>query len=149
MTKIYILNGPNLNLLGTREPEVYGTDTLETIQSLCLKTAAVFALQLVFFQTNFEGEMLEKIHHAKFTDKAAAIIINPAAWTHTSVALRDALTGVAIPFWEVHITNVHKREVFRHHSFLSDAAHGVICGFGIRGYEYAIREAAQYISTSR
>jgi 3-dehydroquinate dehydratase II len=149
MTKLYILNGPNLNLLGTREPEVYGTDTLETIQTLCQKTSALFELQMEFFQTNFEGEMLEKIYHAKFTDNAEAIIINPAAWTHTSVALRDSLTGVAIPFWEVHITNVHKREAFRHHSFLSDVAQGVICGFGIRGYDYAIREVAQYLSSHR
>lgn len=148
MTKIYVLNGPNLNLLGTREPKVYGRDTLKTIQSLCEETVALFELELEFFQTNFEGEMLEKIHQAKFTDKAEAIVINPAAWTHTSVALRDALTGVDIPFWEVHITNVHKREVFRHHSYLSDVAKGVICGLGIRGYEYAIREAAHHISTS-
>jgi 3-dehydroquinate dehydratase-2 len=139
MKTIYVLNGPNLNLLGTREPETYGSDTLETVEKLCRDTAAELDIALEFRQTNHEGEMIDWIQQARL--QADALVINPAAWTHTSVAIRDAVTGVALPLWEVHITNVHKREAFRHHSFLSDVAQGVICGYGIRGYRYALIEA--------
>jgi 3-dehydroquinate dehydratase-2 len=139
MKTIYVLNGPNLNLLGTREPETYGSDTLDTVEKLCRDTAAELDIALEFRQTNHEGEMIDWIQQARL--QADALVINPAAWTHTSVAIRDAVTGVALPLWEVHITNVHKREAFRHHSFLSDVAQGVICGYGIRGYRYALIEA--------
>lgn len=141
MKTIYVLNGPNLNLLGTREPETYGSDTLETVEKLCRDTAAELDIAIEFRQTNHEGEMIDWIQQARL--HAGALVINPAAWTHTSVAIRDAVTGVALPLWEVHITNVHKREAFRHHSFLSDVAQGVICGYGIRGYRYALIEAAR------
>lgn len=141
MKTIYVLNGPNLNLLGTREPETYGSDTLETVETLCRDTAAELDIAIEFRQTNHEGEMIDWIQQARL--QADALVINPAAWTHTSVAIRDAVTGVALPLWEVHITNVHKREAFRHHSFLSDVAQGVICGYGIRGYRYALIEAAR------
>lgn len=141
MKTIYVLNGPNLNLLGTREPETYGSDTLETVEKLCRDTAAELDIALEFRQTNHEGEMIDWIQQARL--QADALVINPAAWTHTSVAIRDAVTGVALPLWEVHITNVHKREAFRHHSFLSNVAQGVICGYGIRGYRYALIEAAR------
>lgn len=141
MKTIYVLNGPNLNLLGTREPETYGSDTLETVEKLCRDTAAELDIALEFRQTNHEGEMIDWIQQARL--QADALVINPAAWTHTSVAIRDAVTGVGLPLWEVHITNVHKREAFRHHSFLSDVAQGVICGYGIRGYRYALIEAAR------
>ncbi|CAI0700505.1 type II 3-dehydroquinate dehydratase [Serratia proteamaculans] len=141
MKTIYVLNGPNLNLLGTREPETYGTDTLATIEQLCRSTAAELECRLEFRQTNHEGEMIDWIQQTR--GKADALVINPAAWTHTSVAIRDAVTAVALPLFEVHITNVHKREPFRHHSYLSDVANGVICGFGIQGYRYALMQAAQ------
>ncbi|MCX0501477.1 type II 3-dehydroquinate dehydratase [Erwinia billingiae] len=141
MKTIYVLNGPNLNLLGTREPETYGSNTLETVEKLCRETAAELDIAIEFRQTNHEGEMIDWIQQARL--QADALVINPAAWTHTSVAIRDAVTGVALPLWEVHITNVHKREAFRHHSFLSDVAQGVICGYGIRGYRYALIEAAR------
>lgn len=141
MKTIYVLNGPNLNLLGTREPETYGSDRLETVEKLCRDTAAELDVAIEFRQTNHEGEMIDWIQQARL--HADALVINPAAWTHTSVAIRDAVTGVALPLWEVHITNVHKREAFRHHSFLSDVAQGVICGYGIRGYRYALMEAAR------
>ncbi|MEJ5115023.1 type II 3-dehydroquinate dehydratase [Erwinia billingiae] len=141
MKTIYVLNGPNLNLLGIREPDTYGSDTLETVEKLCRDTAAELDIALEFRQTNHEGEMIDWIQQARL--QADALVINPAAWTHTSVAIRDAVTGVALPLWEVHITNVHKREAFRHHSFLSDVAQGVICGYGIRGYRYALIEAAR------
>ncbi|MET3075488.1 type II 3-dehydroquinate dehydratase [Pantoea leporis] len=141
MRTIYVLNGPNLNLLGTREPETYGSDTLQIVEALCRATAEELGVAIEFRQTNHEGEMIEWIQQARL--EAQALVINPAAWTHTSVAIRDAVTGVGLPLWEVHITNVHKREPFRHHSYLSDVAQGVICGYGIRGYRYALMEAAR------
>ncbi|WP_336767681.1 type II 3-dehydroquinate dehydratase [Pantoea endophytica] len=141
MRTIYVLNGPNLNLLGTREPETYGSDTLQSVEALCRATAGELGVTIEFRQTNHEGEMIEWIQQARL--EAQALVINPAAWTHTSVAIRDAVTGVGLPLWEVHITNVHKREPFRHHSYLSDVAQGVICGYGIRGYRYALMEAAR------
>ncbi|WP_099350441.1 type II 3-dehydroquinate dehydratase [Erwinia amylovora] len=141
MKTIYVLNGPNLNLLGTREPETYGSATLADIETLCRDTAAEQDVDIVFRQTNHEGQMVEWIQQSR--TQAQALVINPAAWTHTSVAIRDAVTAVSLPLWEVHITNVHSREPFRHHSYLSDVAQGVICGYGIRGYRYALLEAAQ------
>nr|CBX80821.1 3-dehydroquinate dehydratase [Erwinia amylovora ATCC BAA-2158] len=141
MKTIYVLNGPNLNLLGTREPETYGSATLADIETLCRDTAAELDVDIVFRQTNHEGQMVEWIQQSR--TQAQALVINPAAWTHTSVAIRDAVTAVSLPLWEVHITNVHSREPFRHHSYLSDVAQGVICDYGIRGYRYALLEAAQ------
>lgn len=132
---ILLLNGPNLNLLGTREPEVYGYTTLGNIEDSLKSLASKNDVTLSYFQSNAEHEIIEQIHHAK--GKVNGIIFNPAAYTHTSVAIRDALAGVAIPFIEVHLSNVHKREPFRHHSYFSDIAIGTIVGLGARGYEYA------------
>jgi 3-dehydroquinate dehydratase-2 len=134
---LLLLNGPNLNLLGTREPEVYGSTTLEDIESAAKAQAASAQAVLASYQSNHEGALIDRIHAAR-AEKVDAIIINPGALTHTSVALRDALAGVAIPFVEVHISNIHKREPFRHKSFLSDIAVGVICGLGTEGYRAAI-----------
>ena len=143
MRKFHILNGPNLNLLGSREPEIYGRDSLADVEALCRQIALANEVELVFRQTNHEGVMIDWIHEAR-AEAAAGIVINPAAWTHTSVALRDALSAAEVPFWEVHISNVHAREAFRHHSYLSAVAQGVICGCGIRGYEYALIEAIRH-----
>lgn len=140
MAQILVLNGPNLNLLGSREPEVYGTQTLSDIHRHLEQQANVQGHQCICFQSNREYELIERIHQAA-NDGTQFIIINPAAFTHTSVALRDALLGVAIPFIEVHLTNVHARESFRHHSFLSDIAIGVIVGLGSQGYEFALQAA--------
>lgn len=136
---ILLLNGPNLNLLGTREPEKYGTHTLKQIVDGLAQQAASLGLAFSHTQTNAEHELIETIHQAK--GKHDFIIINPAAFTHTSVALRDALLGVAIPFIEVHLSNIHAREPFRHHSYLSDVAEGVVCGLGAQGYEFALLAA--------
>jgi 3-dehydroquinate dehydratase-2 len=136
MKTIYILNGPNLNLLGTREPEIYGSDTLASIEQQCAVRAKSLGLNIVFRQTNIEGELVNWIHEAR--SLAAGIIINAGAYTHTSVALHDALKAVALPAIEVHLSNVYKRESFRHHSYISPAAHGVICGFGAMSYELAL-----------
>ena len=134
---LLLLNGPNLNLLGIREPEVYGSTTLADIESAAKAQAASAQAVLTSFQSNHEGALIDRIHAAR-EDKVDAIIINPGGLTHTSVALRDALAGVAIPFVEVHISNIHKREPFRHKSFISDIAVGVICGLGTEGYGAAI-----------
>ncbi|WP_295748015.1 type II 3-dehydroquinate dehydratase [Undibacterium sp.] len=136
-SKLLLLNGPNLNLLGTREPEVYGSSTLADIESAARIQAKTSNASLVTFQSNHEGALIDRIHAAR-DEQIDAIIINPGGLTHTSVALRDALAGVAIPFIEVHISNVHQRESFRHHSYLSGIAKGVICGLGIDGYRMAI-----------
>jgi 3-dehydroquinate dehydratase II len=136
MNTVYILNGPNLNLLGTREPEIYGSDTLASIEAQCAARAQSLGLKIVFRQTNIEGELVNWIHEAR--GAAAGIIINAGAYTHTSVALHDALKAVALPAIEVHLSNVYKREAFRHHSYISPAAHGVICGFGAMSYELAL-----------
>ncbi|MCE2594685.1 type II 3-dehydroquinate dehydratase [Motilimonas cestriensis] len=138
--KVLLLNGPNLNLLGMREPEIYGSQTLADVVEDLTRLAETFELDLDHLQSNREYELIEKIHQAM--GQVDYIIINPAAFTHTSVALRDALLGVNIPFFEVHISNVHARESFRHHSYLSDKATGVICGFGTQGYEFALRAVA-------
>lgn len=140
--KLLLINGPNLNLLGTREPEIYGATTLTDVEALAQETAQNAGASMVCFQSNHEGALIDRIHAAR-AERIDAIIINPGGLTHTSVALRDALAGVAIPFVEVHISNVHQREAFRHHSFLSDIARGVICGLGIEGYRSAIEFAAK------
>lgn len=136
-SKLLLLNGPNLNLLGTREPAVYGSATLADIQAAAGLQAEQAGAALSCFQSNHEGALIDRIHAAR-SEQVDAIIINPGGLTHTSVALRDALSAVAIPFIEVHISNVHQREAFRHHSYLSAIAHGVICGLGTDGYRLAI-----------
>ncbi len=135
--QILVVHGPNLNLLGTREPATYGHTTLADIDAALLAQATAAGVQLASFQSNHEGALVERIHAAR-SEGVRAIIINPAAYTHTSVAIRDALAGVAIPFVEVHLSNVHAREPFRHHSYFSDLAIGVICGLGHRGYLLAL-----------
>jgi len=142
-TTILVLNGPNLNLLGTREPTTYGHETLDDIAQLCHETAANHGLEVEFFQTNHEGQLIERIHQARGT--CAGILINPAAWTHTSVAIRDALAAVELPVIEVHLSNVHKREAFRHHSYVSPIAVGVICGLGSNGYRLGLEHFAQLL----
>jgi 3-dehydroquinate dehydratase II len=141
MARVLLLNGPNLNLLGTREPAVYGTDTLESIEKHAARVAQETGHELVSFQSNAEHELIERIHGAR-ADGVAFLIVNPGAFTHTSIALRDALLAVGLPFIEVHLSNVHAREAFRRHSYLSDIAVGVICGLGAFGYEAAVRAAA-------
>ncbi len=135
--RILVVHGPNLNLLGTREPEHYGSLTLADINLALGRMAESAGVDLEAFQSNHEGALIERIHAAR-EQGVQAIIINPAAYTHTSVALRDALAGVAIPFVEVHLSNVHARESFRHHSYFSDLAIGVICGLGHQGYVMAL-----------
>jgi 3-dehydroquinate dehydratase-2 len=135
---ILVLHGPNLNLLGTREPAVYGATTLAEIDADLKKIAADAGAVLHSFQSNHEGALIDRVHAAR-TDGTHFVIINPGAFTHTSVALRDALAGVALPFIEVHLSNVHKREPFRHHSYFSDLAVGVIVGLGPDGYRLALR----------
>ena len=134
---ILLINGPNLNLLGTREPAVYGSETLEDIESAAQVQATAAGVRLNSFQSNHEGALIDRIHLAR-NEGVDAIVINPGGLTHTSVALRDALAAVAIPFIEVHISNVHRRETFRQHSYLSDIAVGVVCGLGSEGYRAAI-----------
>ncbi|RZL09647.1 MAG: type II 3-dehydroquinate dehydratase [Rubrivivax sp.] len=137
---ILVLHGPNLNLLGTREPEVYGATTLEQINSGLLQRATARGIDLGAFQSNHEGALIDRVHAARL-DGTRFILINPGAFTHTSVALRDALAGVAIPFIEVHLSNVHRREPFRQHSYFSDLAEGVIVGLGPQGYQLALDAA--------
>jgi 3-dehydroquinate dehydratase-2 len=134
---IYVLNGPNLNLLGTREPETYGHHTLADVEKLCGETAAHFGMRADCRQSNREGELIEFVHDA-MTKQAAGIVINAGGYSHTSIALHDALVGVKIPAVEVHISNVFSRERFRHHSFIASAAFASLCGFGIDGYRLAI-----------
>jgi 3-dehydroquinate dehydratase-2 len=137
MARLLLLHGPNLNLLGTREPEVYGHATLAQIDDALVAQAAAAGHDLMVLQSNAEHVLVERIHAAR-TDGTAFILINPGAFTHTSVALRDALLGVALPFVELHLSNPHAREPFRHHSYLSDKAVGVICGFGADSYRLAL-----------
>jgi 3-dehydroquinate dehydratase-2 len=139
-TNLLLLNGPNLNLLGSREPGVYGATTLSQLEQAAQAQAHEAGAKLDVFQSNHEGELIDRIHAAKQAG-VDGIIINPAGLTHTSVALRDALAGVAIPFVEVHISNIHRRESFRHHSYMSELAAGVICGLGVDGYRFAIEFA--------
>lgn len=141
--KVCVINGPNLNRLGKRQPEVYGSTTLADVEDLLAREAASLGIEVEFFQSNHEGELLDRVHRA--ADEGAAVIINPGGFTHTSVALRDALAEIAdgAGFVEVHISNVHAREEFRHHSYLSSLASGVIAGLGIYGYVAALRFFAQ------
>ncbi|SFL19644.1 type II 3-dehydroquinate dehydratase [Shimia haliotis] len=141
---IYILNGPNLNLLGKRQPEIYGSDTLAHVEATCTALGADLGLSVKLMQSNHEGEIVEMIHEAR--DNAAGIIINPAAYTHTSVAILDALHTFEGPVLEVHISNVHKREAFRHHSYVSQRADGVIAGFGVEGYALAMRRMGSLLA---
>ncbi len=138
MADILVLHGPNLNLLGTREPDIYGSEDLSSINARLEQAAASAGRTLSAFQSNVEGELINAVHAARL-EQTQAIIINPAGLTHTSVSLRDALAGVAIPFIEVHLSNVYAREPFRHHSFFSDLATGVISGLGSAGYDHALQ----------
>lgn len=138
--RVLVLNGPNLNLLGTREPAIYGTATLADVEDLCRARAAAHGLQVEFAQSNHEGVLIDAIHAAR--GSAAGIVINPGAFTHTSVAIADAIAGVELPAIEVHISNVHAREAFRHHSYISPVAAAVFIGAGINGYGYAIDQLA-------
>ena len=140
---ILLLNGPNLNLLGTREPDIYGRTTLDDIVSDMHALVEAAGGKLSSFPSNHEGALIDRIHQAQ-RDHVDAIVINPGGLTHTSVSLRDALAGVNIPFFEVHISNIHQREPFRHHSYLSDIAKGVICGFGTDGYRIAVEFALKH-----
>lgn len=144
---ILVIHGPNLNLLGKREPEVYGRLSLQDINQSLTLHAQKAGFSLNTFQSNWEGAIVDRIHQAQ-DDGTQFIIINPAALTHTSVALRDALLGVALPYIEVHLSNVHVRETFRHHSYLSDKAVGVICGLGAKGYHFALDYAIEKIKPS-
>ncbi|MEM8573459.1 MAG: type II 3-dehydroquinate dehydratase [Pseudomonadota bacterium] len=143
---IYILNGPNLNLLGTREPEVYGTETLADLEQRCVRKAGALDLAVDFRQSNTEGELVDWIQEAR--SKGAGLIINAGAYTHTSIAMLDALQACDVPIVEVHLSNIFRREPFRHHSYISGAAKGVICGFGGLGYEFAIEAVASAISAA-
>jgi 3-dehydroquinate dehydratase-2 len=142
MPKILVIHGPNLNLLGQRETQHYGRDTLQAIDARLVEQGRREGIEVTTFQSNAEAPLIERIHAAK-SDETAYIVINPAAFTHTSVALRDALAAVRIPFIEVHLSNVHAREPFRQHSYFSDLAAGVICGLGPVGYELALQAAAR------
>ncbi|GHG04399.1 type II 3-dehydroquinate dehydratase [Thalassotalea marina] len=144
--KILLLNGPNLNMLGKREPSIYGTNTLADLVEQLSKQACEMQIDLTHVQSNAEHELIDAIHSAY--KKIDFIVINPAAFTHTSVAIRDALLTVDIPFIEVHLSNVHARESFRHHSFFSDIAQGVICGLGTKGYSYALDAAHQFLQNN-
>lgn len=148
MAHIFVINGPNLNLLGVREPEQYGQQTLQDIQTRLETLAEAFSHHLDFVQHNHEGVIVDLIQEAA-KEGVDFIIINPAAYTHTSVAIRDALAGVAIPFIEVHLSNIYQREPFRQHSYFSDLAEGVICGLGATGYELAFLAAEKYLATKQ
>ncbi|QDZ10167.1 type II 3-dehydroquinate dehydratase [Devosia ginsengisoli] len=139
--RVLVLNGPNLNLLGTREPDIYGSATLQDIETLCTTTGDSVGLSVDFRQSNHEGVLIDWIHEARGT--ADAILINPGALSHTSLAIHDALKGVGLPVAEVHISNIHQREAVRHHSFVSAVAFGVICGFGVTGYRLALLALAE------
>jgi 3-dehydroquinate dehydratase-2 len=142
---VWVLHGPNLNLLGTREPDTYGHTTLDQIDSDLQQVGGAVGVDVASFQSNHEGALVEHIHAARSAG-VSFIVINPAAFTHTSVAIRDALAAVAIPFIEVHLSNVHRREAFRHHSYFSDLAVGVIAGLGPSGYRFALQFAIDSIS---
>jgi 3-dehydroquinate dehydratase II len=148
MARVLLLNGPNLNLLGSREPGIYGAQTLESIEKRAAEVARETGHELSAFQSNAEHELIARIHQAP-ADGIAFLVFNPGAFTHTSVALRDAITAVRLPFIEVHLSNTHAREPFRQHSYFSDIAVGVITGLGAFGYELAIRAAAQHLATAR
>jgi len=141
---IYVLNGPNLNSLGSREPEKYGHSTLADVEALCRETAKRYGLEVDFRQSNHEGEIVDAFHEAK-KKKAVGVVINPAGYTTTSVAILDAIYAVQLPTVEVHITNIHQREEYRHHSYISKGARGVICGLGVEGYALAVAGLASLI----
>jgi 3-dehydroquinate dehydratase-2 len=141
MALVYVLNGPNLNLLGTREPSVYGDMTLSAIEARARRRGEALGIEIEFRQTNHEGELIDWVHEALSRD-AAGLVINPGALTHTSIALHDAIRAVGLPVVEVHLSNVFAREAFRHHSYVSPVAKGVICGFGPKGYELALEALA-------
>ncbi|MBC7624839.1 MAG: type II 3-dehydroquinate dehydratase [Aeromicrobium sp.] len=145
--RILVLHGPNLNLLGSREPAVYGTDTLADINTRLAAIASAASVELGTFQSNSEGALIDRIHLAK-AEGINCFVVNPGALTHTSIALRDAFLAVEIPFIEVHLSNVHAREPFRSHSYLSDKAVGVICGLGAKGYEYALLSAISTLASA-
>jgi 3-dehydroquinate dehydratase-2 len=147
MIKILVIHGPNLNMLGSREPEIYGSDTLASINQTMAEKAESSQARLETFQSNLEGEIVDRIQQAA-TDETQMIIINPAAFTHTSVAIRDAFLASSLPFIEVHLSNVHAREDFRKHSYLSDIANGVICGFGKNSYLLALEAAISQCNQS-
>ena len=141
---IFVLNGPNLNLLGKRQPEIYGHDTLDDVRAQCEAAGAPHGIEIELKQSNHEGQIIDWIHEAR--DRAAGIIINPGAFTHTSVAILDALNAFDGPVLEVHISNVHKRESFRHHSYASLRAEGVMAGFGVQGYSLAVLRMATLLA---
>ena len=143
MKTIYILNGPNLNLLGQREPHIYGHDTLATIEALCQSKAEELGFEINFRQSNIEGDLVSWIQEAR--EKAQGLIINAASYTHTSIALHDAVKAVGLPAIEVHLSNVHAREAFRHHSYMAAATRGVICGFGPQSYTLALEAMAHIL----
>lgn len=146
MKKVFVLNGPNLNLLGTREPAIYGAATLADVEQLCQIACATHGFELVFRQSNHEGDLVDWIHEAgrlHAQGALAGLILNAGAYTHTSVALHDAIKGTGIVCIELHISNVHAREAFRHHSYISLAAQAVMCGFGVKGYPLAITALAE------
>jgi len=145
---IYVLNGPNLNLLGTREPQTYGRATLKDVEKLCRATAKRHKLEVAFRQSNHQGELIDWIHQAS-AEKAVGIVINPAGYTHTSVSIRDAISAVQVPVIEVHISNVFAREAFRHFSHIAPVAKASMCGFGIQGYALAIDGLAAMTATRR
>lgn len=147
MASILVINGPNLNLLGVREPGVYGNQTLQDIELGLTQSGLGMGCQMAFFQSNAEHALIDRIHQA-FRDGVSFILINPGAYTHTSIAIRDAFLATRVPFIEVHLSNVHAREPFRRHSYLSDIAKGVICGFGAFGYELALQAAMKSINES-
>ena len=145
MSDFLLINGPNLNLLGSREPDVYGADRLEDIEQRCVEFATSLGHSLVTYQSNAEHELIDRVQQAA-REGVDFIILNPGAFTHTSIALRDAFAAVSIPFIEVHLSNIHGRETFRAHSYLSGLAVGVISGLGAEGYELALRAAINYLS---
>jgi 3-dehydroquinate dehydratase II len=150
MTSILVINGPNLNLLGTRKPEVYGSTTLADVEKLCADEAGRLGLELDFKQSNYEGQLIDWIHETGAEAKAGrsiGAVFNPGALTHTSVALHDAIEAVSLPLIELHISNVHRREEFRHHSFISPVARGIVVGFGVHGYVLAINGLHQLSRT--
>ncbi len=146
MPKILILNGPNLNLLGTRQPEVYGATTLSDIEEMCGNAAKSLGLDIVFQQSNHEGVLVDQIHAAK--PSCSGIVLNAGAYTHTSIALMDAIASVELPVVEVHLSNIHARETFRHTSYIAPVAIGQICGLGANGYVYALQALADRLKTS-
>lgn len=146
MSQVLVLNGPNLNLLGSREPEKYGKLTLADIEQSLIQQAQQLGLSVSFFQSNSEGALVDRVHQAR-SEGTGIAIINPAGYTHTSVALRDAFLGVSLPLIEVHLSNIYQREPFRHHSYFSDIAVGTLAGFGAPGYNMALSAAATYLNT--